>query len=251
MPHLRAALFIAYVILLTLVMGLAYSPILLLHRRYSVAGLRQWCRLVLGGLRVIAGVGYEIRGRENLPGGACLIAARHQSMWETVTFNLVLKDPAFILKRELIKIPVYGWYAAKLDMIAIDRAGHAAALKAMLRAARHERESGRPIVIFPEGTRVKPGASETLKPGVAALYKDLGLPCIPVAVRSGAYWAADNLALRPGTAMMQFGTPIPPGLSRKDFMARLEAALDETEARLPPAADAEPAAAASAPDTPR
>lgn len=232
MSALRTGLFLLWLVLLTIAVGLVYAPALLLPRRYAAAGLRHWSRLVLAGARALCGVRHEIRGREHLPAGAVLIASKHQSMWDTVILPLVLSDPAIILKKELMRIPIYGWYAAKIGMIPIDRAGAVAALKRMVAAAKACAAQSRPIVIFPQGTRVAPGAEESYKPGVAALYRELGLPCVPVAVSSGLFWARDNLRLSPGTIVLEFGPAIAPGLKRDAFMAALEAAIEPRTAAL-------------------
>ncbi|NWG45732.1 MAG: 1-acyl-sn-glycerol-3-phosphate acyltransferase [Alphaproteobacteria bacterium] len=245
MTALRPALFMSFVALLTLLMGIVFAPTLLMGRRHAQGGLRLWSRLVLLGLRAICGVRHEIRGLDRLPAGPVLIASKHMSMWDTVIFPCLLSDPAFILKKELMAIPIYGWYAGKLGMIPIDRAGHMSALKAMVREARGRVAEGRSIVIFPEGTRVPPGAPADIKPGVVALYRELGIPCVPVALTSGLHWSADSRRFTPGTIRLSFGAPIAPGLARKPFTEALADALDTGTSALLAEAGHAPATAAA------
>ncbi|HZH45850.1 MAG TPA: lysophospholipid acyltransferase family protein [Roseococcus sp.] len=211
---------------LLVVMGLLWLPSLLLPRGFAMAGLRLWVRLVLGGLRVICGVRVEVRGLEHRPAGAMLIAAKHQSMLDTIAPFVVLGDPAYVLKQELLSLPFYGWYARKLGHIAVNREAHAAALKKMVADARSRLADGRAVLIFPEGTRQEPGAAPDYKPGVAALYRDLGLPCALLATNSGEFWPAQGSRFRPGVAVFEFLEPIPPGLKRGAFMQQLQERIE-------------------------
>jgi 1-acyl-sn-glycerol-3-phosphate acyltransferase len=147
-----------------------------------------------------------------------------------VVLPLVLKHPALVLKRQLLSIPFYGWYARKAGMIAIDREGHASALRRMVAAGKARLAEGRPIAIFPEGTRKKPGAAPDYKPGVAALYGMLDVACVPFALNSGVYWAGP--LRKPGRIVIEFLPAIPPGLKRRDFMAALEGSVESATARL-------------------
>src|SRR5262249_1873092 len=150
-------------------------------RRLVVYVMRSWAALTLGGLKHIAGIRMALRGRAHLPQGGALIAAKHLSMWETVALHLLLPDPAMVMKAELLKVPLYGRYAQRARMIILDRKAGAKAMRQLIAEAKACIADKRQIVIFPEGTRVPPGAAPDYKPGVAALYGQLGLPCIPVA----------------------------------------------------------------------
>ena len=161
---------------------------------------------------------------------ACWWASKHMSMWDTLALYLALDDPGIILKRELLRIPFYGWYLGKAAAIPIDRSGGAEALRRMTRAAEAVLAAGRPILIFPEGTRKKPGAAPDYKPGVAGLYSLLNVACIPVALDSGRYW--QGFTKYPGTISLQFLEPLPPGLKRRDFMGRLEDRIETATNRL-------------------
>lgn len=233
MRHVGDALFRVWMTLVTLVLGLTCLWGLLLPRGFAVFLVTLWARLVIGGLRVLCGVRHEVRGLEHAPRAPTLIAAKHQSPWETIAAFLILKDPAIILKKELMNIPVYGWWARKLDMIPIDRAGRAKSLRAMQAAAKRALADGRPVVIFPEGTRRKPGAAPDYKPGVAGLYRALEAPCTPVALNSGLAWRAEG-PKAPGLVTWEYLPEIPPGLARKDFMAKLETTIEPASAALLP-----------------
>lgn len=218
----RSAFFNAYLYALTVALLLLFLPFLAGPRNWILGAARFWIRAVTAGHRVLAGTHYEIRGLDRIPEGPVIIASKHQSMWDTIIYNLILRDPAVVLKRELLFIPFFGWYLLKLGMVPIHRGGHAAALKAMIRAAKERLSQGRQVVVFPEGTRVPPGQSRDYKVGVAALYRQLGVPCVPVALNSGLFWGRRQFLRRPGTIVLEFLEPIAPGLDRKQFMSRLE-----------------------------
>jgi 1-acyl-sn-glycerol-3-phosphate acyltransferase len=216
----------------TALLGLLGLPVLLAPRRIVMGFGRFWARSVLALLRAIVGLDGEIRGIEHLPRGACLIAMKHQSAWDTLILPVVLGDPAVVIKQELLWVPFYGWYAARAGSIAIDRRGGAGALRGMLGAARRAAAAGRAIVIFPEGTRTAPGRHLTYQPGVAALYQALAVPLVPAAVNSGLYWGRRSFVKRPGRIVLSFLEPIPPGLSRREVMRELETRIEAATAAL-------------------
>lgn len=214
------------------IMGLVCAPSLLGPRGWALACLRVWLDIVLFGLKLFCGVSYEVRGREHLPRGGALIAAKHQSMFETLAFWKILDDPAIILKKELKALPVFGWYAMKLKNIAVDRSAGSKALRDMLKQARIRAAEGRQIVIFPQGTRVKPGVSESYKPGVAGLYSAMKVPCVPVALNSGQHWPGSGFVRTPGRIVIEFLPAIAPGLPKDEFMTTLETRIEEASGRL-------------------
>lgn len=228
----RALAFQIWLVAVTAVMMLLFLPLLAAPRRRLNAPYAWWTRLILGGFERIVGVRTELRGLERLPAEPLLVASKHQAMWDTVIVNTFLDDPALVLKRELLSIPVYGWYARKFGMIAVDRGAHARALRGMVRAARERFAEGRSIVIFPEGTRARPGAANPYRPGVAALYRQMGCACVPVALTSGLCWPRSGLRFRSGKIILEILEPIPPGLSRAAFMAELESRIEKATARL-------------------
>lgn len=212
--------------------GLVCLPVILADRRRALIAGRLWTRMALWGLRWIVGAKVVFKGLEHVPTGAAILAMKHQSMLDTLAPFLLVPKPAFVLKKELMNAPVFGFYAGVMDMIPIDREAHASALKGLLRASRPARDAGRQIVIFPEGTRQEPGETGEYKPGVAALYKDLGVPCIPVALDTGRIWAAHGLIRRKGVATIELLPPIPPGLPRDEFMRTLQERIETRSAEL-------------------
>ena len=187
-------------------------------------------------LLAIAGIKVEYRGLENLPKEPCLIACKHQSAWDTTVFFSLRKKAAIVVKKELLKVPVFGWYLKKIREIPIDRSAGGSALKEMVRASREALSQGRSIIIFPEGTRV--GITETRKyqPGVYALYSMLKAPIVPVALNSGVFWPRRKFLRKPGTIVLEFLPVIKGGLSKEVFMKRLEDDIEGTTKKLVAAA---------------
>jgi 1-acyl-sn-glycerol-3-phosphate acyltransferase len=228
--YVRSALFLVWFVVVSLVLNVGSVPLLLAPRRMVVWAANKWARLVLFGLKHIAGLDMAVRNKIAVS-GPVLIAAKHFSIWETIAILALLRDPAVVLKRELLWVPLYGWFCAKMEMIAVDRKSGSKAIRRMHAAATRALEAGRPIVIFPEGTRKKIGAAPDYKPGVAGLYAQLEIACVPVAHNSGMYWTGPFLR-RPGTIIVEYLEPIPPGLSRRDFMALLERRIEEATGHL-------------------
>ena len=228
MTVLRSALFLLWFAIISTVLSLLFCPVLILPRGAAVWLARRWAWATLWGLKVFAGIAMEVRGEP--PKGAVLVAAKHMSMWDTLALYVTLDEPGIVLKRELLWIPFYGWFLWKATAIAIDRGAGVQALVSMSKNARRVADEGRPILIFPEGTRKKPGAAPDYKPGVAGLYGQLKLPCVPVALNSGLYWT--GFLKRPGTIILEFLEPIPPGLKRREFMAELENRTEQATNRL-------------------
>jgi 1-acyl-sn-glycerol-3-phosphate acyltransferase len=203
--------------------------------------VRVWARVVWFLLRAVVGLGFEVRGLDKVPRGAAVLAAKHQSAWDTAVFFLLFDDPRYVLKRELLSIPLWGWYARKCGCIPVDRAGGAAALKAMAAGCDRALAEGAKLVIFPEGTRTAPGERRAYLPGVAALYLAGRAPVVPVAVNSGLFWGRRSFTKWPGVVTLEFLPEMPTGLDRKAFTAelerRIEAAsqslLEEARARFP------------------
>lgn len=214
------------------VINLAWLPSLLMSPLATVRGQTIWAQGVMVLLRMLVGIRYELRGRDNIPAGPVLIAAKHQSAWDTMIFHIIAHDPAIVMKAELLKIPVYGWYCRHSRMIPIDRDTGSKAIRAMVDAAKAAAAEARPIIIFPQGTRVAPGAEAPYLPGIAALYRQLDIPVVPVALNSGVFWPRHSVRRKPGTIVLEYLPIIEPGLNRRDFMARLEAAIEPASARL-------------------
>ena len=207
-------------------------PLLLLPYHATYWFGRNWVRVSLWLLRTLVGLDHRIVGGELRPEGPAIYAAKHQSSWDTLVFALLLKEPAYVLKRELLFLPIFGLFLLRAGHIPVDRGAGASALKRMLAAARRRRDQGRDLLIFPEGTRVPVGARRPYHPGVAALYGQLDLPVVPVALNSGLYWGRRSFNKRPGRITLEFLPPIPPGLARRAFMAELEQKLETASSRL-------------------
>ncbi|MBL6852923.1 MAG: 1-acyl-sn-glycerol-3-phosphate acyltransferase [Alphaproteobacteria bacterium] len=228
---IRSTLFIIWFSLVTAVLAIAFLPAFLVPRVVVMHMARWWVGLNFWGLKVFAGLGFEVRGTP--PGKGVLVALKHMSMWETMAIYYLLDDPAIVLKRSLTNVPFYGWYLRKARMIAIDREGGAHALRAMAAKARVQLDAGRAIAIFPEGTRVKPHRAPDYKPGVAALYTQLNVPCVPVALNSGLFWTGPvGYLKKKGTIVIEFLPTIPPGVPRREFMSRLQSDIETATNKL-------------------
>ncbi len=227
----RSTLFFLWFAAMSVVVNIAALPALVLPRAVTVWAARQWCAATFWGLKIFAGLDFEMRGE--IPKGAVLVAAKHMSMWDTLALYLLLFDPVMVIKRELLAVPFYGWYVWKAGMIAIDRGAGASALRQMVERARKVAEEGRAVIIFPEGTRKNPGAPPDYKPGVAGLYAQLGIACVPVALNSGLYWTGPAGFLKKrGRIVISFLPVIPAGLKRAAFMRALEESTEAETAAL-------------------
>ena len=214
----RAALFNLYFVLLTLVMGMAAFWVRLFGRRHALRYATLWCSLSIAGLRRICGIRIELTGLEHLPEGPVLIASQHQSAFDTLVWLTLLPRPAYVMKRELTRLPLVGPMLLLAGMIPVDRDAGARALRNLLRETTRAVEDGRQIVIFPEGTRVAAGDTAALQPGVAALAAHSGLPVVPVATDSGRCWPRNAFIKRPGTIRIAISPPLPPGLRRQALL---------------------------------
>ncbi|HET7850362.1 MAG TPA: lysophospholipid acyltransferase family protein [Pseudolabrys sp.] len=207
-------------------------PTFVMSYRSVLAVAQAWGRANLVLLRVIVGIDVEFRGLERIPPGPLIVAAKHQSAWETFALVTLFENPLFILKRELLWIPIFGWLLAKARMVPIDRRAAPGAVMAMTRRAIFEIKEGRQLIIFPEGTRRPPGAEPAYKSGVILLYDRAGVPCLPVALNSGLFWPRRSIRRVPGTVVVEILDPIPPGLDKDAFSARLQHAIETATARL-------------------
>ena len=227
MAVLRSALFAMIFYAWTVFAVLISFPVSL----FGTQAVRRWAHGWARFHRICAAGLLGIRSRvEGVPpDGAVLVALKHQSMFETLEIMLMLREPAVVLKRELANIPLWGWVVRRYGVIPVDRAGGATALRAMMRAAEAAIAEGRPIVIFPEGTRVAPGERPPLQPGFAGLYRALRLPVVPVALDSGRLWPRHRFVKRPGIDTFRFGEPIPPGLKRPEIEAATHRAINALE----------------------
>lgn len=216
----------------SVVIALLGSPILLLPRRAVIAWAVLWIDFILGWLELTCRLDHRVVGMENLPKGPVIIACKHQSSWETLAFTKLFPDTAIVLKRGLLFIPIVGWAMARAGNIAVARGDGAQALRGLMRQARATLGEGRSILIFPEGTRVAVGAERPYHFGVAALYRQLGVPVVPVALNSGLFWGRRKFVKRPGRITVEVLEPIAPGLTRIAFMDTLRTRIEGATAKL-------------------
>jgi 1-acyl-sn-glycerol-3-phosphate acyltransferase len=205
---------------------------LLIWRRSTVGAIRFWVRGVQTLARVITGITFRSEGRENIPHGPCIVAAQHQSSFETYAMFLEFARPVFVLKRELIYIPVIGWYMQRAGLVHIDRGAGAKAMRKMMREAQAALDAGHQVIIFPEGTRVKPGASVPYKPGIAALATYCDAPVIPMALNSGYFWGKTRILKLPGEIVFRYLPALPRGLARDEMLDELRRRIDAGSADL-------------------
>jgi 1-acyl-sn-glycerol-3-phosphate acyltransferase len=229
---LRSLLFNLLFYLNLVVLLLTAIPTIVMPRHAILWVARLWGRSTLWLLRTICGIGVEWRGLEKIPPGGILVAAKHHSTWETFALLTQFPDPAYVIKRELTWIPFFGWYAVHGGMIPVDRGAGKSALTGMMTEARAALAEGRQIIIFPEGTRRAAGAEPKYKFGIAHMYAEAGVPCVPIALNSGLFWARRGFTRNPGTVIVEILDPIPPGLERGAFFAKLQDEIETATARL-------------------
>lgn len=228
----RSVLFNLVFIFWTVVPTATFLWILFLPQEKVFKAVTFWQRSLALFEKKILKLDYRIVGWEHVPDGPCIVASKHQSAWETCKLNVLFGNPAIVLKKELTYVPIWGWYAKASGLIPIDRKAGVRAIQIMMKAARAAKERGRKIVIFPQGTRVRPGAHKPYRVGVAGLYQELNLPVVPMAVNSGLFWPKGAFFKKPGTVTIEFLPPIEPGLPRSAFMHKLEAQLEAASDRL-------------------
>lgn len=217
----NVAFYLSFILLMTF--GL---PTMIISRGSVLVVVRLWARVSLWLLATICGTKVEFRGLHNLPNGAAIIAPKHQSFLETIALIVVLSDFTYILKKELIAIPFFGWWLKASDQIAIDRSKGSGTLVQLQKAVREKLALGRQVVIFPEGTRKPIGAPPAYKTGVAILCADCSVPCTPVALNAGLFWPRRSMLRPPGTVVIEFLPAIDPGLEKRLFLQALEAAIE-------------------------
>jgi 1-acyl-sn-glycerol-3-phosphate acyltransferase len=205
---------------------------LLLTQRGALRAIRLWTGGVMVLARAIVGIRCRVEGQEHVPAGACIIAAQHQSSFETYRLFHDLEHPIFILKRELIWIPVIGWYMTRAGFVSIDRGAGAGAMRKMLREAQAALDAGHQVVVFPEGTRVRPGEVRPYRPGIAALYAHCDIPVVPMALNSGYFWGKTRILKMPGEIVFRFLPALPRGLDKDQLLTELRSRLDAVDLAL-------------------
>ena len=231
---LRSVAFLAFMVLVTLLVGFFGAPALFMGRNAATTVAKFWTRTILFGLKYVAGVSHRIEGEEFMPQSGALIAANHQSMWETIALYAILPNPVMILKQELVRIPVYGWWAKPTGSIIVDREGGAKTLRKMQADARDKIKAGDQVIVFPEGTRIAPGMTTKFHPGVAGIYNAADTTCTPVAHDSGVFWRHPGITKIPGEITLRFLPSIEKGLERRQFMTTLKSAIEDARPDLKP-----------------
>jgi 1-acyl-sn-glycerol-3-phosphate acyltransferase len=237
MIFLRSTLFNILFLLSTGLACVVCLPGLFLPHRQALRIVYLFTGTVYFLERHVLGLDYEVRGREHLPpeGTPFIVAAKHESAYETMKLHIIFRDPAIILKRELLRIPLWGYFLAKSDPIAIDRSKGAAALRQIVEGAKRIGAQGRPLVIFPQGTRVRPHETVAEKPyraGVARAQQETGMTIVPLALNSGCFWPKGGWLKKPGRVVFEFLPPLPPGGRPSEVMERLEREIESASARL-------------------
>ena len=195
-----------------------------LMRRYVAL----WPRAMFPVLRLVAGLDFEVRGRTRVPAEPVIFASKHQSACDAMFFLWLHPDNAYVMKAELTRIPLWGWYARRCRHVLVDRKGGLSSMREMMRTTRDILAEGRSVVIFPEGTRTAPGRTGTYHPGIAALYAQAGAKIVPVALNSGIFWPRRSFLKRPGTIIVEFQEPMPDGLGRQAFMDELHRRIEDS-----------------------
>ena len=234
--RLRSIAFTFCLVVGSFVFSVVMLPLLLLPTRYNVPAVS----FMYGGMisafeKYVLGLNIELRGMEHVPEGShYIIAAKHQSAYETlkIPFMRRMKYPVIVLKKELLYLPGWGFYPPRMGLIAIDRAAGPKALQKMMAGARKGFESGRPLALFPEGTRRAVGAPPDYKAGLAKIYRDMQVPIVPMALNSGVFWGRNEFFKRGGTVVFEFLPPLPPGMPPLKMMEELEARIETATARL-------------------
>jgi 1-acyl-sn-glycerol-3-phosphate acyltransferase len=218
----------------TTLCALLFFPFLVFPRTYVLKIVRFWIAGVIWICEHILGLHIKIIGQNKLTTTPAIIASKHQSAWETIIFHHLLNDPSIVLKKELLWIPVIGWYLQRLGVVPLSRSKKRAVtdLKNLLKKADQAASRGQPIVIFPEGTRSIPGQKQTYQSGVASLYLHLKIPVIPIAHNAGLFWPRRGFIKYPGYITIEVLDPIEPGLSRQEFMRILEDKIESKTNQL-------------------
>jgi 1-acyl-sn-glycerol-3-phosphate acyltransferase len=234
MQRIRSVVFMAYFAASILITSIIAAPVVLFASHLARPVAQIWARATLRVLKILTGISYRIEGAENIPAGGAIVAANHQSQWETIALYALLPKPVVIMKKELLRIPLYGWWMQRVGNITVDRKGGAKALRALQAQAAQRIGQGEQIVVFPEGTRSPVGGRMPFHSGVAGIYTNSEASCIPVAHNSGQYWRFPGITKMPGEITLRFLPPLVPGFNRKAFLDRLQTQIENARPDLTP-----------------
>ena len=232
MLFIRSFLFNIALFAWTFLILLLYLPLLATPRRILVKAVKFWACGILFLQKTLLDLKFEFRGLSSLPDVPYIIACAHQSAWETIAFYAVVEDPGYLVKRELYKVPLFGAYARRLRMVRVNREGRAGEVRKMIREVKKRLQEGRPVVIFPGGTRSAPDEIVQLKAGINALYRQCGVPVVPVSLISGVFWGRRSFVKTPGVIVAEFHEPIEPGKDISTFSQLLTQRINSGNRRL-------------------
>lgn len=227
---LRSLVFVGLIYFMMIPVGLIYLPAALRSRDGAIAACKAWCVVVIFLARWMVGLKVEVRGTP--PTEACLIAAKHQSFLDIILIYNSVPRGKFVMKRELTKAPILGWYAKRIGCVPVDRGKRAQAVQKMLADVTAGKADPGQLIIYPQGTRIPPGVKAPYKVGSSVLYTELGQPCYPVACNVGLFWPKKGIMRKQGTAVVEFLDPIAPGLEGEAFMAKLEEVVETRSNKL-------------------
>lgn len=227
-----STLFSIFFIVWIITLAILYLPLLLFPAHLLKKPVQFWGRGVLAALKLLIGIDYKIVGRKNLPKAPCILAAKHQSTFETIALYTNIDQLVVVLKQELLWIPIYGWYVAKSKMVPIIRGSGTKALKRIVKHGKQAIQNKNHILIFPEGTRVKPTEQKVYHAGVVALYKHLNCPVVPISLNSGLFWGKRQFLKSPGQIIIQLHAPIKPGLPKDQFIDKLKHTIEQETNKL-------------------
>ncbi|WP_170346347.1 lysophospholipid acyltransferase family protein [Ruegeria atlantica] len=220
----RSLIFMIVIYAWMLILGIVFLPYALFSKAGALKACKTYARSTMWLARWMVGIRCEVRGR--VPTNEVVIAAKHQSFLDIIIIFDAIPHGKFIMKRELLFTPVIGMYARRLGCIPVNRGKRGAAVTKMVKDVSKELSEPGQLVIYPQGTRVAPGAKKPYKVGTAVLYEGLGFPCVPVATNAGVFWPRTGVMRKPGLAIVEFLDPIEPGVGRDDFLARLEDVIE-------------------------
>ena len=229
---IRSILFYAFLCVWTIFMGIICLPYLFFSNSYLRKPINVWILGIFKLLKICCNITYEIRGKENIPNYAVLVASKHQSAFETFALFLYLDKSIFIHKKQLFFIPIFGQYLKKVNMISIDRSEGTLAMRKILKEAKSKISEGYSIIIFPEGTRKKPDENPDYKTGFIGIYNEVKSEILPVAVNSGYCWPKHTFIKRPGHIIIQILKTIPAGLKRSDVLNRVQLVIEEETKKI-------------------
>ena len=216
----------------TSVLAIISMPTVFIGKKAVFIILKLWLKSVYMFEKYILGLTYTVKGIENLPNGAYIVAAKHQSAWETMKLHLIFGDPAVVLKKSLDDLPFWGRYSKVMGMIPVDRSKGGEAIKGMMEHAHRVSDKGRPIIIFPQGTRVAIGEKRKYKIGVIRMYEELNVPLVPVALNSGVFWPRNSFTKKSGNITVEILPPITPGKDGQTVLKQIEEQIETTSDRL-------------------